>query len=317
MKPWIEKYRPKTLDEVQGHEAVKETLKSFITEKNYPHILLHGPQGSGKTATVKAFLKDFYGDSFSLNVIEHNSSHERGIDFIRNDLIKECEASPKDGFAFRTIFFCEIDGLTPDAQFALRRTMETYSRNVRFMADCNNVNKMIKPIRSRFAEYYMQPLSDSDVRQFLLKIQQEEQLPENYDIIEYIATFAKGDLRSAINFFQSISHIDGLSLDMVKELMPTPDYEKVEKLIQLNQNGSTFEDREILLKDLLRTSGDRVDEILTHVYDWYYEFYDGEMKGQLLLEIGEFINRMNTLHVPNIIQLRSCLERIKQIEGVI
>jgi replication factor C small subunit len=323
MKPWIEKYRPKNLSEIKGHKHLKEILYSFESEGDFPHILLHGPQGSGKTATIRAFLKEFYKDTFRDNVIEHNSSHHRGIDFIRNDLIKQCQGVANGEYKFRTIFFCEIDGLTSDAQFALRRTMETYSRNVRFVADCNDINKIIKPIRSRFFEYYVRKLPYDDVVTFLDRISLKEKLEISKDfkvaqpIYTYIFNATDGDLRAAVNLLQSVSHLEEITVEILEEISPFPDKIEVHNLIELNRNGSSFESREEVLMGIMRKYGYRADEILKQIYEWYYKDYDGDFKPQILLEIGEFINRMATLHVPNVIQLRSCLERIKQIEGIL
>jgi len=317
MRPWSERYRPTTLSDIEGHYTIIDILQSFIKKGNFPHILLHGPQGTGKTATARAFLKDFYGKSFRYNVNEHNSSSEdRGINFIRGQLVKECQSQAKEGYKFKTIFLSEIDGLTPDAQFALRRTMEIHSRNVRFIADCNDIHKVIKPIRSRFAEYYVGPVSDGAISAILTKIVLAEDFLIELPILRHIRKIAAGDTRSAINMLQSISHLDKPSLDDIKAISPFPSKESIDELLEINKNGSTFEAREQVLKEVIRESGNRTDEILHLIYDHYYEFYEGDMKAQLLYEIGDFLNRMATLHVPHIIQLRSCLERIRQIEGI-
>jgi len=316
LKPWIESYRPTTIDEIVGHDLLKDKFKQFLEEGNFPHVLLHGEAGVGKTAILKAFLKDFYGDTFAYNFVEFNSSVTNGIAWVREELPKLCSKQAKEPFSFKVFFLSEIDGMTPAAQFALRRPMEIYSNTVRFFADANHINKLIKPIRSRFIEYFVRNLNEDEILDFLNRIIQFEDLSANKDVLNYITKKCKGDLRTAVNQFQSVAHLPNITVAQLNELNPSPTPDKVYELISLNQNGSSFQVKEKLLQDIVKETAGKCDDILEIIYQYYLEDYEGDFKPQILLDIGEYLSRMATLHVPNIILLRSCLERIKQIEGV-
>lgn len=95
--PWIEKYRPKNFSEIVSQDVVIKVLKNFIKNKNFPHLLFHGPPGTGKTSTIHACLKELYPESYKFMVLEINASEERGIEIVRNRIIQFVTCS---SFAF-------------------------------------------------------------------------------------------------------------------------------------------------------------------------------------------------------------------------
>ncbi|MEF8915090.1 AAA family ATPase, partial [Natronomonas sp.] len=145
---WIEKYRPQTLDEVVGHESITQRLKEYIKQQDLPHLLFAGPAGVGKTTSAVAIAKEVYGDDWRENFLELNASDQRGIDVVR-DRIKSFARASFGGYDHRIIFLDEADALTSDAQSALRRTMEQFSDNTRFILSCNYSSQIIDPIQSR------------------------------------------------------------------------------------------------------------------------------------------------------------------------
>src|SRR3989344_1732400 len=139
--PFVERYRPKTLNDVVGQKKVVERLKKVVTDyKNgkadMPHFLFVGSPGVGKTACAGALMNDLFGDGWQNNILYLNSSSERGIDVVR-DRIRSFASSATMGQHFNVVFLDEVDGLTKDAQNALRGTMEEYAKNCRFILSCN------------------------------------------------------------------------------------------------------------------------------------------------------------------------------------
>ena len=143
---WVEKYRPKSLDEVVGQEEIVERLKAYAKTGNLPHLLFAGPAGTGKTTCAIALARDMFGGDWRQNYFELNSSDECGIDTVRTKVKEIARLVPFGGMNFKIIFLDEADNLTADAQAALRRTMETYSKTSRFILSANYSSRLIEPI---------------------------------------------------------------------------------------------------------------------------------------------------------------------------
>ena len=159
---WVEKYRPERLEGVVGHEAIISRVQSYVERDDLPHLLFAGPAGTGKTATAQAIAKQLYGEDWQENFLELNASDERGIDVVR-ERIKDFARTSFGGYNYRIIFLDEADALTSDAQSALRRTMEQFSKNTRFILSCNYSSKIIDPIQSRTAVFRFSPIADEAV----------------------------------------------------------------------------------------------------------------------------------------------------------
>ena len=173
---WTEKYRPKNLNEVVGQRHAVERLKAYVETNNMPHLLFTGPAGVGKTTCSLAMAKEMFGDDWKGNFIELNASDERGIDVVRGKIKEFARTAPLGGAEFKIIFMDEADALTSDAQAALRRTMERYSKICRFILSCNYSSKIIDPIQSRCAVFRFKPLTSEDLRGYLQRIINNEQV---------------------------------------------------------------------------------------------------------------------------------------------
>ena len=156
--PWVEKYRPKEMSDLVSHEDIISTITRLIDAGKLPHLMLYGPPGTGKTSTILACAHKMYQKHFKSMVLELNASDERGIDVVR-DQIKEF-ASTRQMFTTKPklIILDEADAMTNPAQFALRRVIEKYTRNVRFCIICNYASKIIPALQSRCTRFRFQPL---------------------------------------------------------------------------------------------------------------------------------------------------------------
>ena len=141
---WVEKYRPKTIDECILVDDIKNTFKNFVKNKEVPNLLLAGGSGMGKTTIAYALCNEL-----DLDFIVLNGSKERGIDQIRNRVGTYASAVSLTNSPYKVVIFDEADYLTPEAQAALRRLIEEFSSNCKFILTCNYINKLIPALHSR------------------------------------------------------------------------------------------------------------------------------------------------------------------------
>lgn len=203
---WVEKYRPKNLDEVVNHEKIVKALKSYVERQNIPNLLFAGPAGVGKTASALALAQDLYAESYGQYTLELNASDERGIDMIRGKLKDFSRSIPSGDISYKILILDEADHLTTEAQHALRRTMEKFSGLTRYILICNYSSKIIEPIQSRCSLFSFRHLPKADVKDRLSFIAEEEGLDVNEKGLEALVEVSRGDLRKAINLLQSVAY---------------------------------------------------------------------------------------------------------------
>ncbi len=251
---WTEKYRPRVLDEVVGQKNVVPRLKSYVKSGNMPHLLFAGPAGIGKTTCAIALAREFFGENWQSNFYELNASDERGIDVVRVNIKEYARTAPFGGAPFKIIFLDEADALTSDAQAALRRTMEKYSRTCRFILSCNYSSKIIEPIQSRCAVFRFTRPGEGDIISYLRRIIEGEKLKISDEAVKQIAYVADGDVRKAVNILQvAASFSDGkeITLKTVFEATAMADPKDVREMIGKAMEGNFMDARRILDKLLI------------------------------------------------------------------
>ena len=141
------------------HKSIKDKLAFFIKDNKIPHILFHGPPGTGKRTLVYKFVSDIYNNDKTLiknYTMFANCAHGKGIKFVRDELkfFAKTNINIKGVGHFKTIVLTNADKLTTDAQSALRRCIELFSHNTRFFIIVENKYNLLKPILSRLCEIY-------------------------------------------------------------------------------------------------------------------------------------------------------------------
>jgi replication factor C subunit 2/4 len=176
-------------------------------------MLFYGPPGTGKTSTVLAMCRNLYGpELMKTRVMELNASDERGIAVVREKVksfAMTTVGASLGGPPFKIIILDEADSLTADAQAALRRTMETYSKMTRFCIICNYVSRIIEPLASRCSKYRFKPLDKPAMLTRLRLVCDGESVTANDDTLNAVLKISNGDMRKAINFLQSASQLYG------------------------------------------------------------------------------------------------------------
>jgi replication factor C subunit 2/4 len=202
--PWVEKHRPKTLDDVVGNEEAVQRLRALSETGNIPNLILTGPPGIGKTTSLLALCNQLLGDRVKDAVKELNASDERGIEVVRKD-IKEFakkHLNLPEG-RHKIVLLDESDSMTDAAQQAMRRIMEEYSATTRFVFACNQSEKVIEPIQSRCAIVRFTRVSEGQIAARLMKICEAEGVKPDSEGISALAVLSDGDLRTAVNGLQS------------------------------------------------------------------------------------------------------------------
>ncbi len=303
---WIEKYRPKRLKDVIGQEEIVERLESYVKSKSMPHLLFAGRPGTGKTSCAIALVREFFGDDWRLNFQELNASDERGIDTVRNK-VKDFARMAPIGSDFKIIFLDEADALTGDAQAALRRTMEMYTRTCRFILSCNYSSKIIEPIQSRCAVFSFRPLRSDDIKKYLRHIAKSEKLDISDDGMDALIYVAQGDMRRATNSLQVAAALGGkVTEDTIYRSTQTVKPEQVAALINTALKGDFSKSRkqlEELLIEYALAGEDLVKQVHRGIYDLNIKERD---KVRLIDRVGEAEFRMVEGANPRI-QLESLL----------
>lgn len=285
---WTEKYRPKTLDEVVGQKSITDRLKGYVEAKNMSHLMFAGSPGTGKTTCALALARSMYGDSWRGNFIELNASDDRGIDVVRGKIKDFARTAPVDGAEFKIIFLDESDALTNDAQGALRRTMEKYSKTCRFILSCNYSSKIIDPIQSRCAVFRFRPLSNEDIREYLERICKEESLEVEEGALDALVYISRGDMRRAVNTLQTADSLGvPISVDVISKVSGSANEDEIMGILASALAGR-FTEASSKLDKVMIDYGLSGQDIIRQMHSQIFKLsVDTESKVKLIDKTGE------------------------------
>jgi replication factor C small subunit len=311
-RPWVEKYRPQTLDEVVGQDHIIQRLKRYIEEGSMPNLMFTGPAGVGKTTTSIALAKAVLGDYWRQNFLELNASDARGIDTVRNNIKNFCRLKAV-GSPFRIIFLDEVDNMTKDAQHALRREMEMYTKTSSFILSCNYSSKIIDPIQSRCAIFRFAPVKGRHVMERLNLIADAENLKVSPGAIESIVYFSEGDMRRAVNILQASSTTDDeITEESVHDVVSKAKPKDVRKIVNKALDGDFLGARD-LLREVMVVQGTSGEDMVTQIYQEVSrmameDLIPEDVYIRLIESIGEYDYRIREGANPRI-QLEALLTR--------
>jgi DNA polymerase III delta prime subunit len=281
---WIEKYRPKTLDDLLLNDDNREYFLSL--KDDIPNLLFYGSAGIGKTTLAKILVNDVLNCQY----LYINASDENGIDTIRGKVMSFSQVRSFDGTK-KVIILDEFCGMTLDAQKTLRNVMEEYHNSTRFILTANYIKKIIEPIKSRCSMFELKTDIDSVIKR-CVSILVKEQIIINDEEKRKITNFVSSrfpDIRKTINDLQKFSISGNLTIlenDEVLDFAETVYQKIVEK-------KSSLEIRKYIIEsESLFNSNYQI--LLKNLFEIFYESDLTEKnKKMILLDIGEYMYKDN------------------------
>ncbi|MFA4887804.1 MAG: replication factor C small subunit [Candidatus Nanoarchaeia archaeon] len=304
---WIEKYRPKTFQEVKGQEEIVKRVKAFVESGNIPHMLFMGKPGIGKTTLAGIVAHELFGEDKAHNFLELNSSDERGIDVVRMKVKDFARTKALTEGATKVIFLDECDALTREAQQALRRTMETYASSCRFILSCNFSSKIIDPIKSRCAIFKFKPLNKENLKELVKEIAINEGLTISEETADLLINEADGDVRQLENILQSCAVLSkDVTPNLIKEIVSSAEPKGLKEALEIAMSGD-FNTARLKLIDAMLNNGLSGVDVIKHIQKevWSLNIKD-ESKLKLIEKCGEVEFRL-VEGADEIIQLESLL----------
>jgi DNA polymerase III delta prime subunit len=280
---WVEKYRPKTIEDCILPESIKKTLKDFIEQGEVPNLLLAGPAGCGKTTVAKALCHELGADYYVIN----GSDEGRFLDTVRNQAKNFASTVSLSSTAnHKVIIIDEADNTTSDVQLLLRANIETFYKNCRFIFTCNYKNKIIEPLHSRCAviEFSIKGKEKAKLAagffSRLQEILQAEGVEYNQKVLVEIINKHFPDWRRVLNECQKYSA--GGQID--SGILATFSDVSVNELIKNLKEKKFVEVRKWVVANLDNDAG----IVLRKVYDALYEHLDGPSIAAAVLIVAKY-----------------------------
>lgn len=289
--PWIEKYRPKNLDEILSHNEIVSSIKIFIKNRCLPHLLLYGQPGTGKSSLIMSCARELYGKYVNFMVMELNASDDRGIEVVRTK-IKQFVMSDNVYFGdvkarkniFKLVILDEADSMTNDAQAILRKIIEKYTYNTRFCLICNYIQNISLALQSRCTKFRFSPISDYAITTKIKELSVIEKFKITNDGVKTIIKRSNGDMRKVLNILQATSMAyKTVNLNNINLLLGFPTNEHINQILKMvleyDFNKSYNE-----IQKLIISNGLSMSDIMAEMHDIFVDYIINNNKDNRLIE---------------------------------
>ncbi|MSS74222.1 replication factor C small subunit [Candidatus Pacearchaeota archaeon] len=285
---WTEKYRPAIFDNVVGQQEIIKRIRALVQAMNIPHLMFAGPAGTGKSTLALITVKELFKEKWRDNYLELNASDERGINVVREKVKDFARTKAIGAVPFKVIFLDEADALTPEAQQALRRTMENYSNTCRFIMSCNYSSKIIDPIQSRCVVFRFKLLEKKDIITVIKRISEIEKLKITDEALETLYEMSEGDCRRAINMLQATASISlDINGEMIRVIASSSKPTNVRIVLDYALTGDFLNARDKLLDIMLKDSVSGTDVIKAIQKEIWNLQIEPQIKVKLTEKTGE------------------------------
>ncbi|MGZ4849662.1 MAG: AAA family ATPase [Halobacteriota archaeon] len=273
---WVEKYRPRSFEEILGQPVVKVQLQQVVDTKNLPNLLFFGPPGTGKSSAAEVVARELFGDAWEGNFTELNAADifEQGRKYLEASrslarfyderkgvldnfklIMNRLAGIAPLGAPYRILFINEAESLTRDAQQALRRIIERYNKTCKFILATARPSQIIIPVRSRCLPLHFTQLPADTMLHFLRRIATEEGHALSDECNRSIVGLSEGNLRTALTLLQLVADDDSseahpLDLSVLAERVHP---QGVSELLQLAIQNDAPKARHVLDRLLLET----------------------------------------------------------------
>ena len=278
---WVEKYRPKTIEDCILPDRLKKPFQEYVDKKEIPNLMLTGSAGVGKTTVAKAMC-----DEIGLNHLYINASENRGIDTLRTTIRKYASTLSLSG-GKKVIILDEADYMTPEAQAAMRGAIEEFANNCTFILTCNFKSKLIDAIHSRCSviDFSLKSEEKSKMAMQLMKrivnILTEEGVTYDKAVLAKIIEKYFPDYRRTLNELQRFSSSGSLDAGIVAQLS---DVRKIGDLVKYLKDKNFGEMR----KWCVVNSDIEPARIYRKIYDSLYEYFKPVSIPQAVVIIGKY-----------------------------
>lgn len=283
--PWIEKYRPMTIEDIMLDNMSMKKLEKIVKDKNMPNMIITGMPGIGKTTTIKCIARNLYGSKMNDLVLELNASDDRGIKIVQETIMNFCKKKIDDRFKHKIIILDEADNMTVKAQVLINTLMEKYN-NTRFAFTCNTSEDIIESIQSRCIIMKYSTLTKEQITKRLQFICKKENVTCGKKPLEALAIISQGDARNAINNLQfacmsygknNITNetdiytvCDKPQPTLIKEIIDScikKDFRlSIKKVIELKELGFSEQDITISMIQYLRYDESTIPELVKNMF---------------------------------------------------
>lgn len=239
---WVEQYRPKHVQDYVWKDAKQQQIvQSWIAEKNIPHILLSGIAGTGKSSCINVLLHEL--DINPNDVFQINASEETSVETVRTKILNFASTIPFGDF--KVCVLEEADALSKAAQRSLKRVIEDYTDNCRFIFTTNEPHRIDPALHSRLQQFHFEALDEESFIARMMYILEDNNVAYDADVLIAYVKAAYPDLRKAIGLLEQNSH-GGTLMSPSSDNTSSIDY--MVKVAELFQKGKIQEAREVLTK---------------------------------------------------------------------